>query len=357
MQDPAITTVIPLYNGAEFIKEALDSVLAQTLPPAKIIVVDDGSIDAGPDIVARVAKNHDISLIRKENGGQSSARNLGVAYARTPLIALLDQDDIWYPHHLEELIKPFRQTRYPELGWVYSNLDEIDREGHMIVRACLNTASTIEHPKRTLIGCLATDMFILPTSSLINRRAFDLVGGFDERLSGYEDDDLFLRMFRQGFDNVYLKDALAKWRIFSGSTSYTPRMSRSRMIYLHKLLRTFPSDDWRGTSYARDLLTPRFFPSLLKEYRDAVRQGDLHAVRTAVDDLKVLVPFLPRRSRAVMRALLPIMVHKTPATMATTLLDWDPPLIRKLLRLALPERRARNNIAASNTNPAPQDDP
>jgi glycosyltransferase involved in cell wall biosynthesis len=355
MQDPAIAAVIPLYNGAEFIKEALDSVLKQTLPPAKIIVVDDGSTDAGPDIVARAAKSHDISLIRKVNGGQSSARNLGVAHARTPLIALLDQDDIWYPNHLEELIKPFRQTRYPELGWVYSNLDEIDRDGRMIVRACLDTASTIEHPKRTLIGCLATDMFVLPTASLINRQAFELVGGFDEDLSGYEDDDLFLRMFRQGFDNVYLKDALAKWRIFSGSTSYTPRMSRSRMIYLRKLLRTFPADDWRGTSYARDLLTPRFFPSLLKEYRQAVRQGDLDTVRTAVDDLKILVPYLPRRSRALMRALLPIMAHKTAATMATTLVEWDPPLMKRLLRLALPQRALLGN--PSKSKPAPQDDP
>jgi glycosyltransferase involved in cell wall biosynthesis len=353
MQDPAITAIIPLYNGAPFIKEALDSVLAQTLPPARIIVIDDGSIDAGPDIVALMARTHDISLIRKDNGGQSSARNLGVAHARTPLIALLDQDDIWYPNHLEELIKPFRERRYPELGWVYSNLDEIDRDGHMIVRACLNSAPRIEHPKRTLTGCLATDMFVLPTSSMINRQAFELVGGFDESLSGYEDDDLFLRMFRKGFDNVYLKNALAKWRIFSGSTSYTPRMGRSRMIYLHKLLATFPSDDWRGTSYARDLLTPRFFPSLLKEYRQAVRLGNLDAVRTAVEDLKVLVPYLPRRSRALMRAALPIMVHKTPATLATTLVDWDPPLMKKLLRFALPERAPRNDPASSKSDPAP----
>ena len=102
MEDKAITAIIPLYNGAEFIEGSLNSVLTQTLPPVKIVVVDDGSADAGPAIVERMARQHNnISLLSKPNGGQSSARNLGAAHAQTPLIALLDQDDIWYPHHLE----------------------------------------------------------------------------------------------------------------------------------------------------------------------------------------------------------------------------------------------------------------
>src|SRR5580700_10410124 len=111
MQDPAVTAIIPLYNGAEFIAQALESVLCQTVRPAKIIVIDDGSTDNGPDIVGSLGYTHDIALIRKPNGGQASARNLGIRHARTPLIALLDQDDIWYPNHLEELIKPFHETR------------------------------------------------------------------------------------------------------------------------------------------------------------------------------------------------------------------------------------------------------
>ncbi len=335
MRDPAITAIIPLYNGAAFIRESLGSVLAQTVRPAKIIVVDDGSTDNGPEIVAEMARDNDILLIRKENGGQSSARNLGVSHAKTPLIALLDQDDIWYPHHLEELVKPFRETRYPELGWVYSNLDEIDRDGQMIIRACLDSAPSIEHPKRSLIGCLKTDMFILPTATLINRRAFEIVGGFDEQLVGYEDDDLFLRMFRYGYDNIYLKEALSKWRIFSGSTSYSPRMGRSRMRYLRKLMTTFPPDDWRGAHFARDLFTPRFFPSLLQEYRLAVRRGDREAIRTAVDDLQVLAPYLSRRARYLMRAALPVMRYETPAKLAATLSAWNLPLLVRFSRLLI----------------------
>ena len=91
-----ITVVIPLYNGRDFIREALDSVLAQTLSPDEIIVVDDGSTDDGPDIVADMALSHSITLLRKANGGQSSARNVGIAHANGDLIALLDQDDAWH---------------------------------------------------------------------------------------------------------------------------------------------------------------------------------------------------------------------------------------------------------------------
>ena len=175
-------------------------------------------------------------------------------------------------------------------------------------------------------------MFVLPTSSLINRRAFEAAGGFDERLIGYEDDDLFLRIFRCGYDNVYLNDALSKWRIFPGSASYSYHMARSRMIYLRKLLETFPPDRWRNSNVARDLLTPRFFKTLLVELRNAVRSGDTRAIRTAVDDLKVLVPFLPTRHRTLMQIALPLMAHRLPATVA---LEWSPTLSRRLARLVV----------------------
>jgi glycosyltransferase involved in cell wall biosynthesis len=240
--DLSIVAIVPLYNGAKFIEEAIRSVLAQTLQPAEFLVVDDGSTDDGPAIVERIAKENPlIKLWRKSNGGQSSARNFGVARSKSALIALLDQDDVWYPHHLETLVKPFRRERAIPLGWVYSNLDEVDESGGMITRSLLNTMPA-HHPKRTLIECLAMDMFILPSASLIAREAFEAVGGFDERLSGYEDDDLFLRLFRSGYDHVYIDQPLSKWRIYIGSTSYSPRMARSRMIYAEKLMATFPDN-------------------------------------------------------------------------------------------------------------------
>lgn len=327
MRHKAIAAIVPLYNGAPFIEEALRSVLAQTLTPAQIIVIDDGSTDEGPEIVGGLARRHDIALIRKQNGGQASARNLGVSHARTPLIAFLDQDDIWYPNHLEELAAPFLTVRYPELGWVYSNLDEIDREGRMVTRGCLDQKPEIEHPKRSLTGCLTTDMFVLPTSSLISREAFNGVGGFDERLIGYEDDDLFLRMFRQGYDSIYITKPLSKWRIYSSSASYSSRMGRSRMIYLRKLVDMFSGDDWRNMNYVRELIAPRFCPWLLLEYRRALVSGDPNGLTTAIEDLKFLSEHLPRRSQAVFRASMPMMAWRPTARLAAALITMELKLV------------------------------
>ena len=261
-----ISAVIPLFNGAKFIEEALNSVFAQTLPADEIIVVDDGSTDGGVSVVERIAQSHPITLLRKPNGGQSSARNFGIAHARGTLIGLLDQDDAWYPNHLAELIQPFHEQRYPELGWVYSNLDEADVNGKMISRNFLRHAKDAKHPKRDLDDCLKTDMFVLPSATLMRKSAFDGVDGFDERLSGFEDDDLFLRMFQAGYDNIYLDKALTKWRIFGGSASFSPRMALSRMIYLRKLVAAFPDNPERDRFYTRDMIVPRFFPWLVREY-------------------------------------------------------------------------------------------
>src|SRR5260370_22335684 len=245
--DLSIVAIIPLYNGARWIEQSIKSVLAQTLAPDEFVVVDDGSTDDGPRIVERLAQSHPIRLLRKPNGGQSSARNFGATHSESALIALLDQDDAWYPHHLATLIEPFRKPRGVPLGWVYSDLDEIDESGGMVNKRMLNRVPRVnplfprENPKCSLAGCLSNDLFILPSASLISRPAFKAVGGFDERLCGYEDDDLFLRLFRAGYDNVFIDEPLSQWRIYQTSTSYTSRLARSRMIYAIKLFEPFPA--------------------------------------------------------------------------------------------------------------------
>ena len=254
---PSIAAVIPLYNGARYIEEALRSVLSQRLKPAEIIVINDGSTDDGPAIVERMAADHPITLLHKENGGQSSARNLGIRHCSSDLIALLDQDDAWYPNHLEKLVQPFMRPGRMELGWAYSNLDEIDENGH-VVRLSVLDGSHARHPKDSLFDCLSRDMFILPSASLISRKAFLDIGAFDEALSGYEDDDLFVRLFHAGYDHRYIPAALSRWRIYSTSTSFSPRMARSRMIFARKLMRTFPDDPFNNRFYTRDLIAPRF---------------------------------------------------------------------------------------------------
>jgi glycosyltransferase involved in cell wall biosynthesis len=97
----SVSVVIPLYNGAPWIGEALDSVLAQTLPPQEIIVVDDGSTDGSPDLVRAYPS---VKLVLNEGKGSSVARNIGLRHVRSSYVAFLDQDDLWHPSHLRIMI-------------------------------------------------------------------------------------------------------------------------------------------------------------------------------------------------------------------------------------------------------------
>lgn len=330
-QDLRIAAVIPLYNGGKYIREAIESVLAQTLPPTEIVVVDDGSTDDGPEIVAEMAAAHPITLLRKPNGGQASARNFGIAHTTSELIALLDQDDAWYPDHLTRLAAPFRRFASPTIGWVYGNLDEVDEAGRMVIRLCLRLAPH-PHPKRDIFACLGSDMFVLPSATLISRTAFDAVGGFDERLSGFEDDDLFLRIFRAGFDNVFIDRAVTRWRIHSHSASFTPRMAVSRMIYFRKLLAAFPDEPTRDRYYARQYLAPRFLPWIVHEYVMALRSGDTAGLAAALADLTFVRPLLRAKVRTILGVLLPVM--RRPG-LVRPLLPWFAtvrPLLRRVMR-------------------------
>jgi glycosyltransferase involved in cell wall biosynthesis len=301
--DLSIVAIIPLYNGAKWVEQSIRSVLSQTLQPDEFIVVDDGSTDggAGAAIVERLANGHPIiTLLRKQNGGQSSARNFGVRQSKSALIALLDQDDFWYPDHLEELRMPFEKDRVGRMGWVYSDLDRIDEAGNMFCHQFLSTLPN-QHPKQHIYKCLQEDMFILPSASLISRKAFEAIGGFDERLCGYEDDDLFLRLFRAGWKHVFLEESLSAWRIYPASTSYTMRMLKSRSLYFDKLMASF-RDEERTDSYpVRDFIAPRVVKTLLVDTYLASRGPDWLRVRQNVLDLHTAAASLRPIQRTMAR--------------------------------------------------------
>jgi glycosyltransferase involved in cell wall biosynthesis len=325
MTDLSIVAIIPLYNGEQWIEQSVASVLAQTLSPDEFIIVDDGSTDDGPAIVEKLAQSHPITLLRKANGGQSSARNFGVWNSKSALIALLDQDDIWYPSHLKELAEPFRDSRNSRLGWVYSDFDEVDATGLMMTKQLVGKLA--EHPKRSILRCLSENMLITPGCALIRRAAFEAVGGFDIRLSGYEDDDLFLRLFRAGYDNIFIERALSQWRIFEGSSGHSNRMYISAMIYMDKLIDAYPDDLFRGHYYVRQLIAPRFFKTIMAVYGRSVRNRNAVQCREAVKHLARILPHLPWRLKLPLALALPFMAF--PA-MGRVLFAAQP-IARKLL--------------------------
>lgn len=97
-----VSVVVPTYNRADLIGETLERILAQTVPPAEVIVVDDGSTDDTPAVLARFGAR--IRVERIENSGEIDARNHGIRLARGTLIAFCDSDDLWEADHLARMV-------------------------------------------------------------------------------------------------------------------------------------------------------------------------------------------------------------------------------------------------------------
>ncbi len=191
---PTISTIIPTYNNASFIAEAISSVLAQTYPVHEIIVVDDGSIDDTETIVQKLqsASSIRIHYIKKENGGPNSARNLGLSKATGEFVAFLDADDRWGPAKLAQQIELF--TKNPELGLVYGNYKIIGTDG--TDRPDIPTVPLNPEVQGYAFEKLLPGNLILGSASnvLIKKSVFDTVGLFDESLRVGEDWDMWLRI-------------------------------------------------------------------------------------------------------------------------------------------------------------------
>jgi len=269
-----VSVIIPFYNGSKFIERALKSVEAQVCAPLEIIVVNDGSSEDELAKLEAFQSTYSFILLSKANGGQSSARNFGVNKARGRYIAFLDQDDFFMVNHLKDLCAAIPDD--PGFGAVYGDVCIADNEGRIIERQFL--AGKGDHPKRRLVDLLKQDMYILPSATVICRNAFDAVGGFDERLCGYEDDDLFLRMFALRFNIIFINNEVLFWCIRTDSTSYSMTMSRSRFYYFNKICDNNPDVPTLNRFYLNAVIIPRFLKHFIIEYIDAVRTNDTNAV-------------------------------------------------------------------------------
>ena len=111
MNDCSVCVIIPLYNAVDTIGQALDSLAAQTRRPDRVIVVDDGSTDGGPERVEHYPAPFSLTLIRQANQGPAAARNRGIFQASERLLAFLDADDYWLPGKLEKQLERFTRLR------------------------------------------------------------------------------------------------------------------------------------------------------------------------------------------------------------------------------------------------------
>jgi glycosyltransferase involved in cell wall biosynthesis len=262
-----VSSVIALYNGATHIIDALESMLQQTEPPLEIIIVDDGSSDESLAVIAafmddRAQAAKLITIVKQENSGQGSARNRGVAEAKGAFIAFLDQDDSWEPTHIAHL-RTFFDSR-PKLGWVYTDFNEFDESSRFIQRNFLRQKNYAP-PESSIFGLMSADMMMLPSSSLIRKVAFAAAGGFDTQFRGYEDDDLFFRIFVAGWSFEFDADALVNYRIHPDNSSRGLSFPNSRILFYRKYRDYFERDHDYFSKFFRGSLVPRMVSAAIQD--------------------------------------------------------------------------------------------
>lgn len=181
---PRVSVIIPTYNRARIIKEAVESVLAQDYKNFELIVVDDGSQDNTSEILA--SYGNDIRMLVQENRGVSAARNRGIAEASGRFVAFLDSDDLWLPQKLSTQVEFFNQSPdalicQTEEVWIRDGIRVNPKKRHK------KPSGMIFEPSLEL--CLVS-----PSAVMIRRDLLDGAGGFDESLPACEDYDLWLRI-------------------------------------------------------------------------------------------------------------------------------------------------------------------
>jgi hypothetical protein len=175
-----ISVVIPVFNGTAFLKDAVESVLAQGHEALEIIVVDDGSTDAIDEAVAALPV--DVRLLKQPNGGPASARNRGIRNMSGDFIAFIDVDDLWPAGKLAAALEHFAEHPETDVVTGYAQLMQLD-EG-------TGTFRYAGDPKDTFPNYIG--------AALYRRGAFEAVGLLDERLRFGEDTDWFLRAAEAG---------------------------------------------------------------------------------------------------------------------------------------------------------------
>ncbi|MBU0636705.1 glycosyltransferase [Patescibacteria group bacterium] len=202
-----ISVIIPTYNSARYIKEAIDSVLTQTLLPFEIIVINDGSTDNTEQIIASYIELGKIIYIKKKNNGTASARNVGIKNAKGELIAFLDADDVWLPEKLAKQIPLFNDSN---IGLVYSRRSFL--HNHKLAEELLYAGIITKE--------LIKNNFITNSSVIIRKAICDKIGLVREekRFMAIEDYDFWLRASTV-CQFEYVNNGLVYYRIHSNQTS------------------------------------------------------------------------------------------------------------------------------------------
>jgi GT2 family glycosyltransferase len=202
---PRVSIIVPVYNGAKYLRMALDSALGQSYQDIEVIVVNDGSTDETDEIV-RSYDDRRLRYVEKANGGVASALNVGVGAMSGEYFCWLSHDDVFSRHKVRRQVRAYRQFRQRNDVILISDYKVIDAHGRLISEVSLDHALIEEKPIHAVFRGLVHGCTVF-----LPRRAFAQIGIFDETLPYTQDYDFWLRAL-SSFRFVHMKHFLIKSR-------------------------------------------------------------------------------------------------------------------------------------------------
>jgi len=241
MNKDKVSVIIPVYNGEQYLREAVESVRAQTYTQWELICVDDGSADGSNRILSEYADGESVILIEhRENRGIPAARNTGIEASSGEYIAFLDQDDVWLPEKLEKQMIFLNRPEHRErnAGLCYTNYEmfgDAERGAREMRRYSKDNRLRNRKTNEKVYRDLVWSSFIVPSSALVYRHCFDTAGVFDEHIrNGCDDHDMWIRI-SEHYALAYLDTVLIKVRIHQKNFTNQVRFFSDRLFITDKL--------------------------------------------------------------------------------------------------------------------------
>jgi glycosyltransferase involved in cell wall biosynthesis len=268
--NPLVSAIIPTYNRAHIVCEAVESVLAQTYPHIEVVVVDDGSKD---DTLARLEQYEDrIRVVSQANAGPAAARNRGIAGSRGELIAFLDSDDIWLPSKIERQVALLQRAGKSVPCCLCNIMMKWNSGDRASFDIALLKPSTEEGVWLNADEVLATRFVLFNQGIVIRREVLEKIGGFDESIRYLEDYEFPLRLSLEG-PWAFIKTPLVIWRE-SMTNSVFKNSQRDELCTSECMVEVFETHLARVEEACRDTRLRRYVNRELKRAR-----RDLWAVR------------------------------------------------------------------------------
>ena len=243
---PGVSVVIPSFNYAHYLPQAIASVLAQTHAVIDLLIVDDGSTDSTRAVVAAIADPR-LRYVWQENAGLSAARNTGIREARHAFIAFLDADDLWQPDLLATVLQRFAALP-PAFAAIATASTRMDAAGQP------RTAPehTVRHTGEITVRDFCLRNRPLSSSVVLKKHVFADCGGFDPTLRSSEDRDMWIRLTARGHRFFFLEQPLAFIRRHPQNMSKNaPRMKQNSQCVITRAWRSGAVSRWAAPFWLR----------------------------------------------------------------------------------------------------------